>query len=189
MSDSEYVFLSNNGFVLSKNKEIIPKNSILDYITALIELDKKYTLRSYFKFLEIYQKEELEKTRIYPFWTEYCKCPKKKCVEKDIKYIRLAKYVKVDSVDEKSSYYSYLCGINKKKDEYTLEYFSLDKMLDIPIKIGNIRIEENNIDAESSELSTFTLFEFFNSITNQITTYESPKERKEAFEEIKKFAH
>lgn len=184
------VLLKRNGLILNNEGAIIKKEDILEYINIPINLDKKYTLRSYFKLVGIYQDKEVHATKLYPFWIEYTECPKAKCLIKNIKYIRISKYMKVaEDTFGKTNYYSYMCGVDREGCEYILDFFLLKETIDIPLLVGNMRIEEDNIDSETAEMSKFTLFEFLNSITNQLTTYVSPKEREEVFKEIVKKAH
>jgi hypothetical protein len=179
------------------------RNAILSFLGNKIEeLEDGYTLRSYFKMITEYPQLQLLDQYFQDYLDEYKKCPETGCVSENIEHLSLARFVCVDTEDKMKDggVEPWICFDGEGKDEegadikYAVEYTPLNKLLDIPLKIGNFEVileHHKLIDGQRTYKSTkyssndyMSLFDFVHEIIWELSFTGSPKERDESCEKL-----
>ena len=170
------ITLKRDGSLADKGE--ILKTDPLMYLNYRVELERGYSLRSFFR---MFSGEPLL-LRLNAFlpgcMQQYRACPQDKCASPAIAYLELTKTIEMIGFpgEPRLEIYHSLCGV---RGEETLEIKSqrLENLLDLPLKLGALKhvIFGDKVDVFKFE-TVFNLFEFIDGIVWELSFQGAPKE-------------
>ncbi len=170
------IFLSNDGYLSLEGQKIID-----DGLRALgnkVVLNEEYTLRSFFRMLEIYPLFLKLNVFLPVYMEQYSACPKKRCVIDILDYLELNKTVEMIGFpgDPGAEIYTSFIG-RKSSDTVQIKTFWLENLLDLPVKLGCLKHVVFGDKVDTFEFDTiFNLFEFIEGISWELSFHNMPKE-------------
>jgi hypothetical protein len=171
-----------NLVTLKSDGTIFRRDSILEadplsLLNCQVELDKKFTLRSYFLMLENYPLL----SRLNPFFPtimeQYHTCPESNCIWDGINSLEFSKAVEMIGFPKKRlEIYNTFLGVCGKK-RFEIKSMQLEHLLDITVTLGKVRhiIFGDQIDLFEFD-TVFTLFEFIEGILWELSFHANPKQ-------------
>lgn len=170
------ITLKTDGLLVENNTVV--KSNPLIFLGYSVELEDGYTLRSFFRVFEHYA--PLAKLNVFlpDCMDQYQGCPKRNCLIADIDHLNFYKTVEMIGFpgEPRLEIYNTLCGV-KGAETCQLKSFQLDKLLDLPLKLGLLKhiIFGDKIDVFEFE-TVFSLFEFIEGIIWELSFQGAPKE-------------
>jgi len=219
MCEADKLFIAKNGEIVFRsvcdggdkwNDVILKESEVLFYLDKAVILQEEFTLRDYFKVINLYYKFQLLDSYFTDFLKEYNSCPKQKCKDDYIKYLELRRIVEYspeykfymsDSLmfeenmivhtSETVDTYIDFHGVDKNDNGVAIEFGSLKRILDCEIKLAETKIIINQNDIKEYPIiykgpDDISLFEFIKYIIWELSFCGSPIERDKKFEEITK---
>jgi len=162
------VSLKRDGTIHYKQSAV--DSDVLRYLSYQIKLEEAYTLRSFFEMINKY--ELLGKLNsFFPTYIEqYANCPEQGCDSEIIDHLEFVKTIEMIGYPGKGlEIYSSIFGI-KKNDTIEIRSLQLNRLLDVPLKLGRLKHVVFGDRVDIFEFDTvFTLFEFIDGITWELS--------------------
>ncbi len=151
------------------------QSDILGFLGSQIELEKGYSLRSFFQMLDYYELLT-NLNSFFPSYTEqYRKCPPEGCAAGAPEYLEFSKTVEMIGFPEKRlEIYNSFSGVFANEN-FEIRSLQLDSMLDLPVKLGRLKHIIFGDPVDLFEFDTvFTLFEFIDGIAWELSFHVTP---------------
>ena len=169
------VNLKKNGAIDYNGRRV--QRDILSFLSSQIELEEKYTLRSFFQMLDQY-KLLVDLNNFFPTYTEqYRNCPPEGCAAAAPDYLEFSKTVEMIGFPEKRlEIYNSFTGVYEN-EAYEIRSLQLDSLLDLPVKLGQLKhiIFGDSVDLFEFD-TVFTLFEFIDGIAWELSFHVIPNQ-------------
>jgi hypothetical protein len=167
--------LKNDGAITSNQSAV--DADVLKYLSYQIELEKKYTLRSFFEMVEKYELLDRLNSFLPTCIEQYLNCPQQGCESGIIDHLEFTKTVEMIGYPEKRlEIYSSIRGIHQN-DAVEIRSLQLNSLLDMPLKLGRLKHVVFGDRVDIFEFDTvFTLFEFIDGITWELSFHVIPEQ-------------
>ena len=194
---------------LQKNEEtLLSELDILHFIREPVEIEEGFTLRHYFEFIKKWEILQIFDKFFPSFIKEYettCRAPGFKMEYDNVDYIILKKITERDRWE----YAPGQCFINESIDisgvglleeddehtrkkgdviNYAIEFSSLDKLIDLEIRLETHKIRINEKDFSFTEYEgedvNITLFDFIKEVIWELSFIGTPEQRDKQRKEI-----
>jgi len=143
----------------------------LMFLSFKVDLEKEYTLRSYFRMLEKYSLL-VKLNAFFPSCLEqYLACPKSECRQSAFDHLEFSKTVEMIGYPGRPRLEVYN-SFNGKRGNETIELkpFPLENLLDMPVRLGNLKHTVFGDKVDIFEFETvFSLFEFIDGIAWELS--------------------
>jgi hypothetical protein len=167
------ITLKTDGSVEQNGRRV--HSDILSFLSSEIELENKYSLRSFFRMLDRYELL-VQLNSFFPAYTEqYHSCPPEGCAAGAPEYLEFRKTVEMIGFPEKRlEIYTSFCGVFEN-EIFEIRSLQLDSMLDLPVKLGRLKHIIFGDPVDLFEFDTvFTLFEFIDGIAWELSFHVTP---------------
>ncbi len=151
------------------------QSDILGFLGSQIELEKGYSLRSFFLMLDRYELL-VGLNSFFPTYTEqYRNCPPEGCAAGAPEYLEFSKTVEmIGFPDKRLEIYNSFTGVFNE-EIFEIRSLQLDSMLDLPVRLGRLRHIIFGDPVDLFEFDTvFTLFEFIDGIAWELSFHVIP---------------
>ena len=170
------ITLKNDGTILENNTPV--EGEILMFLGYRVELEKDYTLRGFFRMFEKYALLAKLNVFLTDCLQRYRACPADRCVGSGIEYLKFYKTVEMIGFpgEPRLEIYNTLCGVCDS-DTHEIKSFHLENLLDMPLKLGNLKhiVFGDKVDVFEFE-TMFSLFEFIDGIIWELSFQGTPKQ-------------
>jgi len=171
--------------------EMCPDDILMESNSHIETLEEGFTLRDYFRMIIAYDKLQQLDGFFPSYIEEYLKCPEDGCISDNISNLCLKRIVTVElhedgHVLDIQNYINFDGMGNNDGINWGVEFSSLNKLLDIPIKINNgtvyitkfkgDRIDKND-EFKSPESDSLKLFDFVSEIIWELSFCGTPENR------------
>ena len=169
------VSLKRDGIIDHKQNAV--NSDVLKYLSYQIELEKGYTLRSFFEMIGKYAQLEKLNSFLPTYTGQYLTCPQQGCESEALDYLEFTKTVEMIGYPEKRlEIYISVLGI-QNKDTVEIRSLQLNHLLDLPLKLGRLKHVVFGDRVDIFEFDTvFTLFEFIDGITWELSFHVIPEQ-------------
>ena len=169
------VTLKKDGSINYNGKKV--ESDALNFLSFQITLEEGYTLRSFFEMLATYPLFSKLNDFFPTYMAQFSACPKHGCTCETIDYLEFGKTIEMMGFpDKRLEIYNSFLGVH---DNETLEIKSLqmDKLLDLPLKLGNLKHVVFGDRVDIFEFDTvYTFFEFLDGIAWELSFHGTPKQ-------------
>ncbi len=154
---------------------ITVQNDALRLLGFQIRLEQGYTLRSFFKMLDRYTLLPRLNDFFPTFGAQVKVCPEQGCASAIVDFLEFSKTVEmIGYPDRRLEIYNSLAGV-QGTDAVEIKSLQIDKLLDLPLKLGNLKHVVFGDRVDIFEFDTvFTLFEFVDGIAWQLSFHGIP---------------
>jgi hypothetical protein len=170
------ITLINDGAIVENNRVVT--GDPLMFLSYRLELKQDYTLRGFFRMFEKYPLLSKLNAFLPDCLQRYRACPENRCVTAEIDYLQFHKTVEMIGFpgDPRLEIYNTLCGV-RGPDTRELKSFHLESLLDMPLKLGNLKhvVFGDKVDVFEFE-TVFSLFEFIDGIIWELSFQGTPKQ-------------
>lgn len=170
------VALAKDGTLVHGGKAV--GDDALSYLSFQVELEKGYTLRSYFAMLEKYPIFQ----GLNAFFDSYLErvhaSPSSGCEYPGLEGIELGKTVEMIGYPGKPrmEIYTTLTGVSGEESG-DIDSIQLDHLIDVPVRLGKLKHVVLGDRMDVFEFQTvFTLFEFIDAIAWELSFHGTPAE-------------
>ena len=167
------ILLKTDGLIVLDQKTV--ETELLKILSFQVELEKDYTLRSYFEMMETYNLFA-EINVFFPACREqYLACPESGCCFDDVDYLEFGKTVEMIGFPNKSlEIYNSLKG-NCGHETIEVKSLHLTSLLDLPVKLGKLKHIVFGDRVDIFEFDTvYTLFEFIDGVAWELSFHGTP---------------
>ncbi len=169
------VTLQSDG-ALAQREQAIEADPLV-FLNHQVELDRGYTLRSFFKMIERYPVFGKLNEFLPECLQQYRSCPDGECVAPEVGHLELYKTVEMMGFpgEPRLEIYPTLCGV-QGSDSCEIKAFPLEQLLDMPVRIGKLKHVVFGDTVDVLEFDTvFNLFEFIEGIVWQLSFHRNPQ--------------
>lgn len=152
-------------------------SDLLKILNYQVDLEKGYSLRSWFEMLRKYPLLENMNDFFPLFQDQYQACPEKGCRYDGIDYLEFYKTVEMIGYPGKrlEIYNSFkgICG----QENIDIRSMQIENLLDLPIELGNLKHVVFGDQVDIFEFDTvYTFFEFLDGIAWELSFLGTPKQ-------------
>jgi len=168
------ITVRNDGSVICNGKKA--ENEILLYLSHKVELEEGFTLRSFFRMIEQYPVLEKLNSFFSSFMQQYHASPETDSSSGYIDFLELSKTVEMIGYpgSPRLEVYNAFRGITGKENT-EIKFFQIQTLLDIPVKLGNLKHIIFGDKVDVFEFDTFyNLFEFIDGIAWELSFHGAP---------------
>lgn len=168
------VILRSNGSIASNGK--IVETDPLIFLSSQVELEKGYTLRSYFRMIRKYP--TLSKLNVFfsSYMEQYVASPPSDCSYDGFDYLAFRKTVEMIGFpgEPRLEIYNSLHGVHGT-ETFEIKFVGLERLLDMPLKLGKLKhvVFGDNVDVFEFD-TVFSLFEFIEGIIWELSFHGTP---------------
>lgn len=158
------ITITKDGSVICNGKKA--ENEILPYLSYKVELEEGFTLRSYFKMIEQYPVLEKLNPFFSSFMQQYHISPETDSSSGYMDFLELSKTVEMIGYpgSPRLEVYNAFRGITGK-EIIEIKFFQIQTLLNIPVKLGNLKHVVFGDKVDIFEFDTFyNFFEFIDGI-------------------------
>ena len=132
------VTLIRDGSIVSDGKTV--KSDPLKLLSYQVGLEEDYTLRSYFRMLEMYSLLAKLNAFFPSYLEQYLSCPEKNCIANGIDHLELRKTVEMIGFpgEPRLEIYNSFQGI-RSDETCEIRSLQLESLLDMPVRLGRLR--------------------------------------------------
>ncbi len=169
------VSLKRDGRISYKQSDV--DSDVLKYLSYQIELEDRYTLRSFFEMVEKYELLGKLNSFLPTCIEQYLNCPEQGCESGMIDHLEFTKTVEmIGYPDKRLEIYSSIHGI-QNNDKVEIRSLQLNSLLDLQLKLGRLKHVVFGDQVDIFEFDTvFTLFEFIDGITWELSFHVIPEQ-------------
>ncbi len=169
------VTLKKDGLITRNRKTVGP--DLLKVLNYQVDLEKGYSLRSWFEMLEKYPMLEKMNDFFPMFREQYHACPEGGCCCEGIDYLEFNKTVEMIGFPGKrlEIYNSFMgvCG----QETLEIKSMQIENLLDLPVELGNLKHVVFGDQVDIFEFETvYTFFEFLDGIAWELSFLGTPKQ-------------
>lgn len=182
--------LKKNGNITTEKGK--STNTALFFLNDAIVLEDGFTLRSFFKMVDKHKEFQLLNVYFKDFLDEYMACKVRGCTCHDIKYIEVYKEIDNSVYDDMEDFTeSIVVHGTGNKDCYAIEYTELNELLDIPIKIAQLKyikcfLTEKHKKSEIKQYDTpLSLYDFVTGLILELSFFGTPDNRRKQCKVLK----
>ncbi len=170
------VFLKENGRLIHNREDV--KEDPLVFLGSRVDLDERFTLRSYFRMFEAYPIFIQLGPFIQDCMAQYTKTATTQCTYGEIDHIELCKTIEMIGFpgEPRIEQYTSLLGVINS-DIMDIKFLGLDHLLDMRLELGKLKHVVFGDKCDIFNFDTiFTLFEFIEGISWELSFHNKPKQ-------------
>lgn len=168
------ITITNDGSVICNGKKA--ENEILPYLSYKVELEEGFTLKSYFRMIQQYPVLEKLNPFFSSFMQQYHTSPETDSSSGYIDFLELSKTVEMIGYpgSPRLEVYNAFRGITGK-EIIEIKFFQIQTLLNIPVKLGNLKHVVFGDKVDVFEFDTFyNFFEFIDGIAWELSFHGAP---------------
>ncbi|MBU1248459.1 MAG: hypothetical protein KKB70_07165 [Proteobacteria bacterium] len=172
------ILLAENGSILQAGKLI--ETAVLRRFSSAVQLEEDYRLRSFFRMAQRYPQLQEVSEFFSSFMERYNGAAEKGCTTSEVERLELSRVVEMIGFPgtPRMDIYTSLHGIRKEKQQ-EIRFIQIEDLLDMPLKLGRLKHIVLGDSTDVFEFDTvFTLFEFIEGITWELSFHGTPSQCK-----------
>jgi hypothetical protein len=168
------ITITKNGYVICSGKKA--ENEILLYLGYKVELEEGFTLRSFFRMIQQYPLLEKLNPFFSSFMQQYHTSDETDNSTGPLDFLELSKTVEMIGYpgSPRLEVYNSFRGVTEKEN-IEIKFFQIQTLLNIPVKLGNLKHVIFGDKVDIFEFDTFyNLFEFIDGIAWELSFHGAP---------------
>jgi hypothetical protein len=168
------ITITKDGSVICNGEKA--EKEILPYLSYRVELEEGFTLRSYFRMIQQYPLLEKLNPFFSSFMQQYGTSDKTDTSEGPVDFLELSKTVEMIGYPGSPRLEVYISfrGI-AGKENMEIKFFQIQTLLNVPVKLGNLKHVIFGDKVDIFEFDTFyNFFEFIDGIAWELSFHGAP---------------